>query len=108
MSPLKVLRFTDLKEAQTKPFEEAKADATDKALAAKKAKAGQDWIAKERKNITIVNNLEKVNKELEARAKKADEDKALEEKRRKANETTSPSGTTTPSTTPADPNAPKK
>ncbi len=104
----KVLYVTDLKEAQTKPFEEAKADATDKALAAKKAKAGQDWIAKERKNITIVNNLEKVNKELEARAKKADEDKALEEKRRKANETTSPSGTTTPSTTPADPNAPKK
>jgi parvulin-like peptidyl-prolyl isomerase len=102
----KVLYVTDLKEAQTKPFEEAKADATDKALAAKRAKAGQDWIAKERKGVTIVNNLDKVNKELEARAKKADEDKALEEKRRKANETT-PSGTTTPGTTPADPNAPK-
>ena len=104
----KVLYVTDLKEAQTKPFEEAKTDATDKALAAKRAKAGQDWIAKERKGVTIVNNLEKVNKELEARAKKADEDKALEEKRRKANET--PSGTTTPGTTPAtpvDPNAPK-
>jgi parvulin-like peptidyl-prolyl isomerase len=103
----KVLYVTDLKEAQVKPFEEAKADATDKALAAKRAKAGQDWIAKERKGVTIVNNLDKVNKELEARAKKADEDKALEEKRRKANETT-PSGTTTPGTTPADPNTPKK
>ena len=102
----KVLYVTDLKEAQVKPFEEAKADATDKALAAKKAKAGQDWIAKERKSATIVNNLEKVNKELEARAKKADEDKALEEKRRKANETT-PSGTTTLSTTPATPTTPK-
>jgi parvulin-like peptidyl-prolyl isomerase len=109
----KVLYVTDLKEAQVKPFEEAKADATDKALAAKRAKAGQDWIAKERKGVTIVNNLEKVNKELEARAKKADEEKALEEKRRKASET--PSGTTTPGTTPGttpatptDPNAPKK
>jgi parvulin-like peptidyl-prolyl isomerase len=101
----KVLYVTDLKEAQVKPFEEAKADATDKALAAKRAKAGQDWIAKERKGVTIVNNLDKVNKELEARAKKADEDKALEEKRRKANETT-PSGTTTPSTTPATPATP--
>jgi hypothetical protein len=100
----KVLYITDLKEAQVKPFEEAKADATEKALAAKRAKAGQDWIAKERKGVTIVNNLDKVNKELEARAKKADEDKALEEKRRKANET--PSGTT-PGATPADPNAPK-
>jgi parvulin-like peptidyl-prolyl isomerase len=104
----KVLYITDLKEAQTKPFEEAKADATDKALAAKKAKAGQEWIAKERKGVTIVNNLTTVNKELEARAKKAAEDKALEEKRRKASETTTPSATTTPSTTPADPNAPKK
>jgi parvulin-like peptidyl-prolyl isomerase len=103
----KVLYITDLKEAQVKPFEEAKADATEKALAAKRAKAGQDWIAKERKGVTIVNNLDKVNKELEARAKKADEDKALEEKRRKANET--PSGTTPGATpaTPADPNAPK-
>jgi parvulin-like peptidyl-prolyl isomerase len=103
----KVLYVTDLTEAKTKPFEEAKADATEKALAAKKAKAGQDWIAKERKNVTIVNNLEKVNKELEARAKKADEEKALEEKRRKANEPAA--GTTPPAqpATPADPNAPK-
>jgi parvulin-like peptidyl-prolyl isomerase len=104
----KVLYVTDLKEAQVKPFLEAKADATDKALAAKKAKAGQDWIAKERKGVTIVNNLDKVNKDLEARAKKADDEKALEEKRRKATET--PSGTTTPGAAPAmpaDPNAPK-
>jgi parvulin-like peptidyl-prolyl isomerase len=101
----KVLYITDLKEAQTKPFEEAKADATDKALAAKKAKAGQEWIAKERKGVTIVNNLDKVNKELEARAKKADEDKALEEKRRKANEPAA--GTTPPAQTPATPTTPK-
>jgi parvulin-like peptidyl-prolyl isomerase len=100
----KVLYVTDLKEAQVKPFEEAKADATDKALAAKRAKAGQDWIAKERKGVTIVNNLDKVNKELEARAKKADEDKLLEEKRRKASET--PAGTATPGTTPATPAMP--
>jgi PPIC-type PPIASE domain len=110
----KVLYVTDLSEAKVKPFEEAKADATDKALAAKKAKAGQDWIAKERKGVTIVNNLDKVNKELEARAKKADEDKALEEKRRKANEPAPQGGGAVqpgqpgePVPAPADPNAPK-
>jgi parvulin-like peptidyl-prolyl isomerase len=113
----KVLYVTDLKEAQTKPFEEAKADATDKALAAKRAKAGQDWIAKERKSVTIVNNLDKVNKELDARAKKADEDKILEEKRRKANEPApqgggavqpgQPGEPTPTQPAPTDPNAPK-
>ena len=72
----KVLYVTALVEKSTKPFDEVKADASDKALAAKKAKAGQTWLEGQKKTAKITKNLDAVNKELEERAKKADAAKA--------------------------------
>ncbi|HWG85637.1 MAG TPA: peptidyl-prolyl cis-trans isomerase [Deinococcales bacterium] len=67
-----VLYVTNLSDEQVQSFAEARQDATNNALAAKKAEAGQKWLTDQREKTEVANFLEKVNKELEAKAKKAD------------------------------------
>jgi parvulin-like peptidyl-prolyl isomerase len=89
-----VLLLTNYTPNKTQSFNEVLKDATDKTLNEKKSKAAQAWVDKAKKEAKVTNNLEKVNKELEVRAKKAAEEaKKLLEEQQKQNATP---GTTTP------------
>ncbi len=80
-----VLGVTTLIEKSVKPFADAKDDATQKALAAKRTTEGDKWLATAQKDLKVEKLYPEVRKQLEARAakvaaqKKADEAKAAAE-----------------------------
>lgn len=67
-----VLSVTNLVDKTIKSFADAKADATDKALAVKRSAEGQKWLQAERKKANVVNNIQAINAELAKRAASAD------------------------------------
>ncbi|HEX2864452.1 MAG TPA: peptidyl-prolyl cis-trans isomerase [Deinococcales bacterium] len=91
-----------------KTLDEVKADATDKALTAKRATAGAAWLAEQRKAMKPVNMIDQVTKQEEAQAK-IDDPKPTTPSTGTTGTTgtgstgtgsASASGSTTPSTTP--------
>jgi parvulin-like peptidyl-prolyl isomerase len=78
-----VLGATSYVEKTVKPFSEARADAEEKALAAKRSTEGQKWVDAQVKAAKPQNLYEGVRKQLEARAAEETKRKAAEEAKRK-------------------------
>jgi parvulin-like peptidyl-prolyl isomerase len=77
-----VLGVTTFIQKSVKPFEEARADAEPKALAAKRAAEGAKWLTAAQKDTKVQNLYADARKQLEARAAKAEAEKKAEEAKR--------------------------
>jgi parvulin-like peptidyl-prolyl isomerase len=79
-----VLGVTTLINQSVKPFADAREDAAQKALAAKRSEEGAKWLTAAQKDIKVQNLYADVRKQLEARAAKAEADKKAAEAKAQA------------------------
>jgi parvulin-like peptidyl-prolyl isomerase len=79
-----VLGVTTLIEKSVKPFAEARTDAEQKALAAKRSAEGAKWLETAQKGVKVQNLYADVRKQLEARAAKVAAERKAEEAKRAA------------------------
>ena len=82
-----VLGVTTLIEKTVKPFSETQEDATQKALAAKRAAEGTKWLETAKKDVKVQEFYPAVRKQIEARAAKAEADKKVAEAKLQAEQT---------------------